>query len=86
MDTTNVHTLPEFQKYACLVMDRVKVKEDLKNNVGLPTYITLMIYYLSWNERGLQPPLATNMLVFMVWGVFLNLEYPINTVSMNILA
>ena len=84
MDVAKIQALPEFQKYVCLVMDEVKVKEDLvydKNTaeiIGFTNlgYINNQLSELEWTEKGLQPTLATNMLVFMVRGLFLNLEYP----------
>ena len=84
MNMTNIHTLPEFQKYVCLVMDEVKVKEDLvydKNTAEIIGFTNLshiknQLSELERSEKGLQPTIATNMLVFMVRGLFLDLEYP----------
>ena len=84
MSQTKISSLPEFQKYVCLVFDEVKIKEDLvydKNTaeiIGFTNFgdINNQLMELEHSETGSQPSLATNMLVFMVRGLFLKLEYP----------
>ena len=58
---TNIHTLPKFQKYVCLVMDEVKVKEDLvydKNTAEIIGFTNLnhtnnLLSELERSEKGL---------------------------------
>ena len=84
MSQTNISSLPEFQKYVCLVFDEVKIKEDLvydKNTAEIIGFTNLgdinnQLLELERSETGSQCPLATNMLVFMVRGLFLKLEFP----------
>ena len=83
MSQTNISSLPEFQKYVCLVFDEVKIKEDLvynKNTAKIIGFTNLgdinnQLLELERSETGSQCPLVTNMLVFMVRGLFLKLEF-----------
>ena len=84
MSQTKISSLPEFQKFVCLLFDEVKIKEDLvydKNSAEIIGFVNLgeinnQLIQLERSETGSHPSLATNMLVFMVRGLFLKLEYP----------
>ena len=78
-------SIPDYQKYVCLVFDEVKVKEDLvydKHSVSLLGFVQMgdVNDHLSKFENKLlettKPQLATHMLTFMVSGILSDLEFP----------
>lgn len=82
----NIDSIPEYQKYVCLVFDEVKVKEDLvydKHSANLLGFVQIgdINDHLSDFERMkssevLRPQLATHILTFMVCGILSDLEFP----------
>ena len=78
-----IHSIPDFQKYVCLVFDEIKVKEDLiydKHSIELLGFVKIgdINDHLSRYESSAtsKPKLATHMLTFMVSGIMSNLEFP----------
>lgn len=81
-----INTIPEYQKFVCLVFDEVKVKEDLvydKHTANLLGFVRigdindhLVKVEKSKESETLRPQLATHVLTFMVSGLFSDLEYP----------
>ena len=89
MDEAKVKTVPDFQKYVCLLFDEVRIKEDLvydKHSSQIIGFINLggvnnqllrfQQLQTSDADSSLPPPVAKHMLVFMVRGLFQNLEFP----------
>ena len=85
MDKTNVNNLPEFQKFVCLIFDEVKIKEQLvydKHTSQIIGFVNLgdvnnQLLEMERSESGeMQQCVAKNMLVFMVRGLFMKLEFP----------
>ena len=89
MDEARVKTIPDFQKYVCLLMDEVRIKEDLvydKHSSQIIGFINLgdvnnqllrfQQLQTSDADSSLPPPVAKHMLVFMVRGLFQHLEFP----------
>ena len=89
MDEARVKTIPDFQKYVCLLMDEVRIKEDLvydKHSSQIIGFINLghvnnqllrfQRLQTSDADSSLPPPVAKHMLVFMVRGLFQHLEFP----------
>ena len=84
MNQTDISCIPEFQKYVCLVFDEVKIKDDLvydKNTAEIIGFTNLgninnHLMELEHSETGSLRTVATSMLVFMVRGLFLKLNYP----------
>ena len=81
-----IDSVPEYQKYVCLVFDEIKVKEDLvydKNSLSLMGFINMgdVNDHLSKFEEYAssvtpKPNLATHILTFMVSGILSDLEFP----------
>ena len=79
-------SIPDFQKYVCLVFDEIKVKEDLvydKHSADLLGFVRIgdVNEHLSrFEEIKLsatpKPKLATHVLTFMVCGILSDLEFP----------
>ena len=85
MKEANVKSIPDFQKFICLVFDDVRVKEDLvydKHSSQIIGFVNLgkvnnQLLELERSQTGeCKPPVATHMLVFMVRGLFSSLEFP----------
>ena len=85
IETAKVNTIPEFQKCVCLIFDAVKVKEDLvydKNLFQIIGFIDVgdlnnRLLALERAEMGEQyRSVASNILVFMVRGLFSDLQFP----------
>ena len=85
MDEAQIQTLPDFQKFVCLLFDEVRIKEDLVYdkhssciigfiNVGNVNNQLLKLERLQ-DGKGNQC-IAKHLLVFMVRGLFLRLEFP----------
>ena len=81
-----IDSIPEYQKYVCLVFDEIKVKEDLvydKHSASLLGFVKIgeVNDHLSKFEENAssdtpKPNLATHVLTFMVSGILSNLEFP----------
>ena len=81
-----IDSIPEYQKYVCLVFDEVKVKEDLvydKHSAELLGFVKIgdINDHLSKFKENdsthiAKPHLATHILTFMVSGILSNLEFP----------
>ena len=79
-------SIPDFQKYVCLVFDEIKVKEDLvydKHSADLLGFVRIgdVNEHLSRFEETKssvtpKPKLATHVLTFMVSGILSDLEFP----------
>ena len=79
-------SIPDYQKYVCLVFDEIKVKEDLvydKHSANLLGFVRIgeVNDHLSRFEKSTssdtpKPQLATHVLTFMVSGILSNLEFP----------
>ena len=79
-------SIPEFQRYVCLVSDEIEVKEDLvygKHSASLLGFVKIgdVNDHLSKLEENAssntpKPNLATHVLIFMVSGILSNLEFP----------
>lgn len=76
--------MPDFQKHVCLVFDEVRIKEDLvydKHSCQIIGFVNLgnvgnQLLELERFEKGKPSQcVATNMLVFMVRGLFSKLEF-----------
>jgi hypothetical protein len=89
MEEAKVKTIPDFQKYVCLLLDEVRIKEDLvydKHTSQIIGFINLgdvnnqLLQFqrsqTSDMDNPLPPPVAKHMLVFMVRGLFSKLEFP----------
>lgn len=90
MKEANVDNVPECLKYVCLVLDEVRIKEDLVYdkysmqvigfvNVGDINDQLLRFEQVQATESQLPlptPSVAKHMLVFMVRGIFSGLEFP----------
>ena len=89
MEEAKVKTIPDFQKYVCLLLDEVRIKEDLvydKHTSQIIGFINLgdvnnqllrfQCSQTSDTDNSLPPPVAKHMLVFMVRGLFSKLEFP----------
>ena len=82
----NIDSIPEFQKYVCLVFDEIKVKEDLVYDKHLASLLGFVKMgdvndHLSKFEENAssdipKPNLASHVLTFMVSGILSNLEFP----------
>ena len=83
----SIETIPEYQKYVCLVFDEVKIKEDLvydKHSAEVVSFVNvgdvnnqlLQFERTCKSDSSAQPHLATHLLTFMVRGVLSNLEFP----------
>ena len=81
-----IDTIPEHQKYVCIVFDEVKVKEDLiydKYSFKILGFVRLgeINDHLSKFEKSKdsetpKPQLATHIVTFMVSGIFSDLQFP----------
>ena len=79
-------SIPEYQKYVCLVFDEMKVKEDLvydKHSASLLGFVRIgdVNDHLSKFEQNAsadspKPQFATHVLTFMVSGILSNFEFP----------
>ena len=79
-----MESLEEYQKYVAIVFDEMKIKEGIvydKHESKIVGFVnlgavnnTLMSFEQSVNEDKI--PVATQMLVFMVWGLFIKLNFP----------
>ena len=89
MDEAKVKTIPDLRKYVCLLLDEVRIKEDLvydKHSSQIIGFINLgdvnnqllrfQQLQTSNEDSSLPPPVAKHMLVFMVRGIFQYLEFP----------
>jgi hypothetical protein len=85
MDEVKMDSLPEFQKFVCLLFDEVRIKEQLvydKHTCQIIGFVDLgevnnELLDMERSEKGVvQQCLAKNILVFMVRGMFLKLEFP----------
>ena len=86
IEEAKLDSIPDFQKYVCLVFDEVKIKEGLvydKEECQLIGFVDLddVSNHLQAFERTLTDPtskpiLATHMVVFMVRGLFSSLRFP----------
>ena len=85
MDEAKIKDLQEFQKFVCLLFDEVRIKEQLvydKHNCEIIGFVNLgdvnnELLEMERAEKGdMQQCMAKNMLVFMVRGLFLKLEFP----------
>lgn len=81
----DIQNLPEWKKYIVLLIDEMKIKESLvydKNGVKIIGFVdlgTLTNQLLEFEQSYSQSthiPVATHMLVLMVRGIFMHLEYP----------
>ena len=95
IEEAKIKSIPDFQKYICLVFDEVRIKEDLvydKHSSQIIGFVNLgninnQLLELERSQTGeSQPPVATHMLVFMVRGLFSNLEFPYVQVPTSSLA
>lgn len=79
MDEVKIKTVPDFQKYVCLLFDEVRIKEDLaydKHSSQITGFINLgdannQLLRFQWlqtsdADSSLPPPVAKHMLMFMV--------------------
>ena len=85
MDEAQIQTLPDFQKFVCLLFDEVRIKEDLvydKHSSRIIGFINVgnvnnQLLELERLEDGKgNQCIAKHLLVFMVRGLFLRLEFP----------
>ena len=89
METAKLESLEEHQKYVAVIFDEMRIKDGLvynKHEARIEGFIdlgkinnTLASFQQSFNEPSSgKPPLtiAKHMLVFMVRGLFINLEFP----------
>ena len=85
MDEVEINSLPEFQKFVCLLFDEVRVKEQLvydKYTSQIIGFVDLgevnnELLDMERSEKGeVHQCVAKNILVFMVRGMFLKLEFP----------
>ncbi|KAL5457434.1 hypothetical protein EMCRGX_G034693 [Ephydatia muelleri] len=84
----NIDSIPDHEKYVCLVFDEVKIKEDLvfdKHSLELVGFVQIgdINTHLSKFEScsmpqktPVAPQLATHMLSFMVSGIMTDLQFP----------
>ena len=83
-----IDSIPDYQKYLCLVFDEVKVKEDLvyyyydKHSAELLGFVKIRDindHLSKFKENDsthiAKPHLATHILTFMVSGILSNLEF-----------
>ena len=76
--------MQDWQKFVTVTFDEVKVREDLvydKSTAQLIGFANLgnvidQTEAIGTTTHSKYPPLATHMLVFMVRGVFIDLEFP----------
>lgn len=80
-----IDTLKEYQKHICLLFDEVKIREDLvydKHSFKIIGFVNLgrinnrLLELEKLMKDDPQPSVARNMLVFMVRGLFLKIEFP----------
>ena len=81
-----IDSIPEYQKFVCLVFDEVKVKEDLiydKHSTSLLSFVKLgsvndHLSKVEMNDSSdvRKPNLATHVMTFMVSGILSDLEFP----------
>lgn len=89
MKEAQVDTIQDFQKYTCLVLDEVRVKEGLvydKHSLQVIGFVNVgdinneLLRFERAQTTDSQelptPPIANHMLVFMVRGIFSRLEFP----------
>ena len=85
MEVAKLATVPEYKKCVCLVFDEVKIREDLvydKNSFRIVGFVDIgdhnnhMLELERVQRREQHKPIASNMLVFMVRGLFSHLEFP----------
>ena len=89
MKEAQVDTIQDFQKYVCLVLDEVRVKEGLvydKHSLQVIGFVNLgdinnqLLNFeraqTNNSQEAITPPIAKHMLVFMVRGIFSELEFP----------
>ena len=85
-DESKVNELPEIRKYCGLVIDEMKIKENLvydKFTVSVIGFTNLgsineelLDLERTCREDKCHPPLATQLLVLMVRGIFFKLQFP----------
>ena len=80
----DIQNLPEWKKYVILLIDEMKIKESLvydKNAAKIIGFIDLgtvgnQLLEFEQSCQSTHTPIATHMLVLMVRGIFMHLEYP----------
>ena len=87
-EEANVDEAPDHQKYVTLIFDEVKIKEDIVYNkfsgemIGFVDITNINQHLLDFEQSCLSDTyipnhqLATHVLVFMVRGIFSQLEFP----------
>ena len=96
MRIAKLNSIPDFQKIVCLIFDEVKVKEDLVYDktcfkiVGFVDVGEVSNNLLELERLGKgnvqHQSIATNMLVFMVRGLFSGLNFPYAQFACNSLS
>ncbi|MBA4719384.1 MAG: hypothetical protein HRO68_09930 [Nitrosopumilus sp.] len=86
IEEAKLDTIPDFQKYVCVVFDEVKIKEGLVYDKEECTVIGfvdlddinnhLQAFEKSLSDSNSKPTLATHIVVFMVRGLFSSLRFP----------
>lgn len=83
MEEAKLSTIPEYQKYVCIVFDEVKIKEGLVfdkggcNLIGFVDVDDVNNHLQAYGNllTNSKPKLATHIVVFMVRGLFSNLKF-----------
>jgi hypothetical protein len=92
-ETAKLNTIPAFQKCMCLIFDEVKIREDLVYDKNLFQTIGFVnvgnlnnrLLELERSEKGEQQQrVASNILLFMVRGLFSDLKFSICTISLHL--
>ena len=77
-----IKELPEWKKYVVLLLDEMKIKESLVYDkigakvIGFVDLGSVNNQLLEFEQSCNNPPIATHMLVLMVRGIFIHLQYP----------